>query len=331
MHNPQQANKENLHFQKWIVFVSVVLFVVKIWAWHITSSVAILTDALESTINMIAGFFGLYSLYLSSIPKDKNHPYGHGKIEFISASVEGVLISIAGLVILYESIQKIAEPTQITQLDYGLYLVFFTALINYFMGVIAIRKGKKNHSLALISSGKHLQSDTYSTFGIIIGLLILYFTNIQWLDSVIALIFGCVIVYTGYKIVKESISGIMDEVDEPLVRELADFLNEKRKDQWIDVHNLRIIKYGPTLHVDCHMTLPWYYNLVEGHQEVDDLEEVLREHFGNRVEVFVHIDACTPKMCEICPLTNCTQRAHAYKQRMTWTFDNISTNQRHKK
>lgn len=330
-----QANhiqsKENLQFQKWIVGVGILLFVIKLLAWQLTSSVAILTDALESTINVIAGLFGLYSLYLSSLPKDQNHPYGHGKIEFISASVEGVLICFAGLVIVYEAVMRMNHPTQIQQLDYGIFLVFSTALINYFLGYYAVKKGKKNHSLALISSGKHLQTDTYSTFGIILGLMILYILEVAWIDSAIALIFAGFILYTGYKIIKESVSGIMDEADEVLIEELVLFLNENRKQEWIDIHNLRIIKYGATLHIDCHMTLPWYYNLIEGHKEVDALEELLQNHFGNRVEVFVHIDPCVPDACEICQKKDCFYRQKEQKEIISWTLQNVSTNQKHRK
>src|SRR5690606_14686668 len=146
--------------------------------------------------------------------------YGHGKVEFISASIEGALITIAGVVIVYEAIGELQNPKTIEKLDLGLILICLTAVINYVLGYFAIQKGKKNNSLALIASGKHLQTDTYSTIGIIIGLVILYFTKISWIDSVTALIFAGFIIYTGYKIVRESISGIMDETDELLLKEV---------------------------------------------------------------------------------------------------------------
>src|SRR5690606_23164735 len=289
----------NFKFQRIIAVVGVLLFLIKVYAWYKTDSVAILTDALESTINVIAGFIGLYSLYLSSLPRDQNHPYGHGKVEFISASIEGALISIAGVVIIYEAINKLQYPNTVEQLDLGLILVAFTAVINYVLGFYAIKKGKKNNSLALIASGKHLQTDTYSTIGIIIGLIILYFTKIACIDSVTALIFAGFIIYTGYKILRESISGIMDETDELLLKEVVGFLNEERRPNWIDLHNLRIIKYGSTLHFDCHMTVPWYFNIEEGHKEVEALEATVINHFGDRIELFVHLDACKEYSCKI--------------------------------
>jgi len=323
-----QAN-ENFKFQRIIAIVGVVLFLVKLYAWYQTNSVAILTDALESTINVIAGLIGLYSLYLSSLPKDHNHPYGHGKVEFISASIEGALITIAGVVIIYEAVSELQNPKTIEKLDLGLILVALTAVMNYVLGFYAIKKGKKNNSLALIASGKHLQTDTYSTIGIIIGLIILYFTEISWIDSVTALIFAGFIIYTGYKIVRESISGIMDETDELLLKEVVDYLSEERRENWIDLHNLRIIKYGSTLHFDCHMTVPWYFNIEEGHKEVDALEDAVKNHFGDRIELFVHLDACKEYSCNICSKTDCPVRKHPFQEKIKWTMQNVSLNKKH--
>ena len=323
-----QAN-ENFKFQRIIAIVGIILFLVKLYAWYQTNSVAILTDALESTINVIAGLIGLYSLYLSSLPKDHNHPYGHGKVEFISASIEGALITIAGVVIVYEAVSELQNPKTIEKLDLGLILVSLTAVINYVLGFYAIKKGKKNNSLALIASGKHLQTDTYSTIGIIIGLIILYFTEISWIDSVTALIFAGFIIYTGYKIVRESISGIMDETDELLLKEVVDYLSEERRENWIDLHNLRIIKYGSTLHFDCHMTVPWYFNIEEGHKEVDALEDAVKNHFGDRIELFVHLDACKEYSCNICSKTDCPVRKHPFQEKIKWTMQNVSLNKKH--
>ncbi len=323
-----QAN-ENFKFQRIIAIVGIILFLVKLYAWYQTNSVAILTDALESTINVIAGLIGLYSLYLSSLPRDQNHPYGHGKVEFISASLEGALISIAGVVIIYEAINKLQNPHTVEQLNLGLILVAFTAVINYILGFYAIKKGKKNNSLALIASGKHLQTDTYSTIGIIIGLIILYFTKIAWIDSVTALIFAGFIIYTGYKILRESISGIKDETDELLLKVVVGFLNEERRPNWIDLHNLRIIKYGSTLHFDCHMTVPWYFNIEEGHKEVEALEATVINHFGDRIELFVHLDACKEYSCKICTKTECPVRQHPFEEKVEWTIENVSLNKKH--
>lgn len=327
--NSITKNNDSLKFQKVIVLVGILLLVIKFVAWYATSSVAILTDALESIVNVISGLIGLYSLYLSALPKDKNHPYGHGKVEFISAFIEGGLIAVAGIIIIYEAIGSLRNHVVVTEIDYGIYLVAFTALVNYILGYIAVKKGKKNHSLALISSGKHLQSDTYTTAGIVLGLIVIQITQILWLDAVVAFLFAGLIIFTGYKIIREAISGIMDETDEKLMDEVVDLLNKNRRQNWIDLHNLRIIKYGSTLHFDCHMTVPWYFNIQEGHEEVDKLEDLVKNYFGDRVEFFVHLDACKSYSCLICSKTGCPVRQQAFVQQITWTTDNVCKNQKH--
>jgi cation diffusion facilitator family transporter len=153
-------------------------------------------------------------------------------------------------------------------------------------------KGKKNNSLALVASGRHLQSDSYSTLGIIAGLVLIYFTGYKWIDPIVAIIFGLLIIYTGYKILRPSIAGIMDEADKKLLDELAVMLNKNRRENWVDLHNLRVIKYGSILHIDCHLTVPWYLNVHEAHREVDALSALVKQHYGESVELFVHSDGC---------------------------------------
>ncbi|NTU58664.1 MAG: cation transporter [Chlorobiaceae bacterium] len=322
--------KENYNFQKIIAVTGVILFIIKLAAWHITGSVAILTDALESTVNVVSAFIGLYSLYLSSIPRDDNHPYGHGKVEFISAAIEGTLITGAGLLIIFEAVKNLQDPHPIGKLDYGIILISITAVINYLIGAIAVKKGSKNSSLALIASGKHLQSDTYSTIGIIIGLIILYFTGLPWLDSAVALLFAMLIVYTGYKIVRDSIRGIMDEADEELLKKMVDLLQSNRVENWIDLHNTRIIKYGNTLHLDCHLTVPWYLNVHEAHNEIEKLSKLVNDNFGESIEFSVHTDGCLEYSCEICKKNECAVRKKEYRGQINWTVGNISKNHKHK-
>lgn len=137
----------------------------------------------------MAGFIGVYSLYISAKPIDRDHPYGHGKAEFISAAIEGTMISIAGLIIIYEALNNLLHPHVIKKLDYGIMLTAATALINYIAGYYCVKTGKKNNSLALISSGKHLQSDTWTTLGIVCGLILMLVTKLTWVDSAVAILF----------------------------------------------------------------------------------------------------------------------------------------------
>lgn len=324
-----QKAQHNLRVQKRIALVSVVLFIVKLVAWYLTSSVAILTDALESIVNVVAGLIGVYSLYISAKPKDHDHPYGHGKVEFISAAIEGTLITIAGFIIIYESINNLIHPHIIQRLDYGIILVAGTALINYISGALCIKTGKKNNSLALMASGKHLQSDTWSTVGIIIGLVLILFTHINWIDSAVAMIFSFIIIFTGYKIVRSSVAGIMDEADAELLNKLVLMLNQHRRENWIDLHNLRIIKYGGTIHLDCHLTVPWYLNVHEAHMEIDELSGLVKKEYGESVELFVHSDGCLDFSCSICTKTDCQVRKHPFEMKIAWTMKNISSNKKH--
>jgi cation diffusion facilitator family transporter len=324
-----QTAQQNLKVQKIITVIAIVLFVVKLIAWYLTQSVAILTDALESIVNVIAALIGLYSLYVSAKPKDYDHPYGHGKAEFISAAIEGTLIAVAGFVIIYEAIINLLHPHTIKKLDYGIALVATTAVINYVAGYFCIKTGKKNNSLALQSSGKHLQTDTWSTVGIIVGLLLLLLTKYNWIDSAVAMLFAFIIIYTGYKIIRTSVAGIMDEADEELLKKMIGMLNENRSENWIDLHNLRIIKYGGTIHVDCHLTVPWYLNVHEAHHEIDRLAALVKKEYGESVELFVHSDGCLDFSCNICQKQNCTVRKHPFIKKIEWTIENVSTNNKH--
>ena len=321
--------QQNFRVQQWVAFLSVLILVIKFVAYYSTHSVAILTDALESIVNVTAGFIGLYSLYVAAKPRDTDHPYGHGKAEFLSAAVEGTLIAAAGAIILYKAIQNLITPVQLHQLDTGIWLVAVSAVANFIIGYFCLRIGKKNQSIALVASGRHLQSDTLSTIGIIAGLILLYFTGLSWIDSVVAIIFGVLIMITGYHILRKSIAGIMDEADSDLLSRLVTLLNNNRQVNWIDLHNLRVIKYGSVLHLDCHLTVPWYLNVHEAHREIDDLANLVRKEFGESLELFVHNDGCLPFSCRICKKADCRERLNNFEQEITWTLDNISTNKKH--
>ena len=324
-----KTQQQNLNIQKWIAAISVVLLAVKFLAYFLTHSVAILTDALESIVNVAAGFIGLYSLYISAKPRDINHPYGHGKAEFLSAAVEGTLILSAGAIIIYKAIQHFIFPVPIHSIDKGMILVGITGLVNLGVGFLGFRYGKRNQSLALIASGRHLISDSYSTFGIVAGLLLISFTKLVWIDSAIAIVFGAIIIYTGYKIVRRSIAGIMDEADEELLEKMVHILNANRKENWVDLHNLRVIKYGSILHVDCHLTVPWYLNVNEAHAEIEALGSLIKKEFGESLELFVHSDGCLYVQCPICLKSDCYVRHHPFEKKIKWSLENILSDKKH--
>ena len=315
--------------QKWVASISVLLLLVKFAAYYLTHSVAVLTDALESIVNVSAGFIGLYSLWVSSKPRDADHPYGHGKADFLSAAIEGTMIGAAGAIILYKAVQHIIDPVALKEIDLGILLVSVTAIVNLIVGLLCLRTGRKNKSAALIASGHHLLSDTWSTIGIVAGLGLLYFTKIAWIDSAVAFVFGLYIIWTGYKILRSSIAGIMDEADMEILENMVRLLNANRRENWIDLHNLRVIKYGSVLHVDCHLTVPWYHNVAAAHREIEALAILIQKEYGQSLELFVHNDPCLPISCPICAKADCRERQHDFQKRVEWTLENISENKKH--
>jgi cation diffusion facilitator family transporter len=302
---------------------------VKFIAWYFTHSLVILSDALESIINVAGSAFAWYSIYLSAKPRDEEHPYGHGKIEFISSAIEGVLISLAGIMILYKAFTHLFLPHQLHDLDLGLYLIASTGVVNYILGIWSIKQGKKINSPILISSGAHLKSDTYSTLGLLLGIVLIIVTGLNWIDSVTAIIFAFVIIYTGYRIVRKSVSGIMDESDQLVINEIVDLLNEKRKVEWIDVHNMRVINYAGFYHIDCHLTVPFYINVNEAHAILDTLTDVVSDYFNQRVEFFVHIDGCVFQQCKICQIKDCKERKSDFVKRIEWNEVQLISNKKH--
>jgi cation diffusion facilitator family transporter len=236
---------------------------------------------------------------------------------------------VAGFIIIYEAVYNFIHPHVVSKIDFGILLVALTGAINFVVGTISIRKGRANNSLALIASGKHLQSDTYSTIGIIAALALIYFTRLTWMDSAVSIILAFIIIYTGYRILRASIAGIMDETDEKLLGKMVGYLNANRRENWIDLHNLRVIKYGGVLHVDCHLTVPWYLNVLEAHREIDAFSELIRKEFGESLELFVHSDACLDFSCNICSKTDCAVRKHPFRKRVEWKLKNVQPNKKH--
>ena len=322
-----------VRIQRIIVLLSIVLFAGKLLAWWLTHSVTILTDALEGIVNMVAGILGLYSVTLAARPRDTNHPYGHGKAEFITAAIEGTLIMIAGLAIIYEGITHLLHPGALNNLDLGLYIVAAVGLFNYMAGLYAIKKGKEYHSMVLQGAGSHLVTDAYSTAAILIGLTILLLTNNRWpwLDSAVALVFALITLITGYKILRRSLAGMMDEMDMKTLEKVIDVVQKNRKDQWVDLHNLRVTQYGSLMHIDAHLTLPWYLQVADADKEIHALEDLIRTGFNNEVELFIHIDGCMPYQCKLCSMPDCPVRQEPLTAKLEWNIENLWTDAKHGK
>ena len=324
---------ENYNYQKIVVVIGALLLITKFVAYFITNSVAIFTDAVESIVNVVAGGIGLYALYLSALPADKNHPFGHGKIELVSATLEGGMIAVAGALIIMEAVKDLIDPKELSSLDYGLILIILAAAVNFIVGNIALRKGKKNRSIALEASGKHLITDTFSSTGIVLGLSIVYIGNIygydfQILDPIMALAFGSFIIITGAGVMKKAIDGIMDKADTDILEKTVACLNENRSDTWIDIHNLRVVKYGSSLHIDMHVTLPFDMSISDIEKENSCLHRSIASTFGDSVDLTMMPEPCKEFSCAHCK-KDCGSRRADFIESINWSVDLLAQEHQH--
>lgn len=309
--------------------ISVALMVSKFIAYYATYSSAILTDALESIINVVASGFAFYAVYLASQPKDMNHPYGHGKIEFFSAGLEGVLIVMASVFIIFHAIQGFFNPQPITDLKLGLLIIGSGTIINYSLGYFIEKEGIIQNSPTLMADGTHLKLDALSGLILVAAVILIILTNALWIDAAASIIFALFMALSGIKIIRKSIGGLMDETNEEVLNKVVGILKTHQKDEWIDIHNLRIQAYGADLHIDCHLTLPNYWNLEKVHDTVHEFEEILGEEFSSNVEIFIHTDPCLPNCCSHCKIQACPIRQVPQTKTIHWNKYNLSLNQKH--
>lgn len=324
----QDRSKEGIRFQWIVLVVGIALCGMKFFGFWITSSVSILTDAIESIVNVLAATVGLYALYISSKPRDRDHPFGHGNVELLSSTFEGGLIAAAGGIIICESFMRILNPEPLTDLTVGITIVAIALVANFIVGYGAIAKGKKNNSPALVASGKHLCSDSLSSVGILIGLGIIVvldkFFNIEalWIDGVVALIFGVIILYVGAKVVYGSIGDTMGKIDESVIDKVVGTLNEHRHEHWVDVHALRVMKIGPTYHVDIHVVFPGTMTIDEQQNEIAEVLHSFHDIYGDSVDLTIMGDSCNKRHCTHCNF-ECSQRVEAFVEIKQWTVDSV--------
>ncbi|MFA6083015.1 cation diffusion facilitator family transporter [Mucilaginibacter sp.] len=311
------------------LITGVVLMVMKFLAYFLTNSNFVLTDAAESIVNVVASSFAFFSIYLAAQPRDENHPYGHGKVEYFSVFIEGSLIGIAGIIIIIKSTYSIFYPQVIHDLLLGAGIIGVTGVINGLLGYYMIIKGKSLPSITIEADGRHLLTDMVTSCGLVIGLLLIHFTKILWLDSALSILVGVYILYTGYKLIRRSVAGLMDETDFIIISNVVKVLGEQRRDEWIDIHNLRAQKYGSELHIDCHLTLPNYFDLNRVHQEVKLVDKLINTKAGIRTELFIHTDPCLPYCCHYCSMPNCPIRSEAKTEEIPWTMDKVMRNKKH--
>ena len=321
--------RSEIRLQAWLVGLGVLLMGGKLLAWQLTGSHAILSDAAESLVNVLAGGFTWYSLVLSARPRDLNHPYGHGKIEFLAAGIEGALLALAGLLIVANATVGLFEKHELKALDWGLTITAVAGAINFGLGSWARKRAAKTHSLPLEAGGKHLQADGYTTAGLLMGLGLVWLTGWNWLDALVALLFGLFLCYTAWGILQPSMAGIMDEADEQLLGRVAEVLQQNRQADWVDFHNMRMIRYGRMLHVDAHLTLPRYYSVEQAHEAMDRIDKLVTAEFGRQMEFFIHVDPCLPIGCGICSKTDCPVRSIPFAASLDWELPLLMQNKKH--
>jgi cation diffusion facilitator family transporter len=309
--------------------ISLLIMAVKFYAYYLSGSTTLLTDALESIVNVVAGAFAYYSIYLASLPKDLNHPYGHGKIEFFASGLEGVLILLASAYIFLHASQHLLAKPQIEKLDIGLLISLSSAVVNGILGYFLVSKGTQEHSPALIADGKHLTLDAYSGLFVAFSLFLTLLTGWFWIDSLASLIFAFVMCWQGVKLIRSSVAALMDETNPKVFQEVIDCIISNQKVEWIDLHNLRVQQYGGDLHIDCHLTLPRYWDLNRVHDEIHYFEKVLGEVLPTNIEIFVHTDPCIDECCSHCNVPNCPIRKIPFANKVEWNGINLALNQKH--
>lgn len=324
-----EAPLVNVRLQAGVLLAGILLMLVKFVAWHLTRSNAVLSDALESIVNVAAGGFALYSLMLAAKPRDREHPYGHGKVEFISAALEGSLVALAGGLIIYRAIDAWLTGVEIHALGIGTLMIAGSGAANLALGLVLRKRGRRAHSLTMEAGGVHLLSDAWSSAALVLGLVVIQLTGLLWLDSLFAIGFAIFIIWQGIRMVRRSVGGIMDETDMAVADELVRIIDTNRRPEWIDIHNFRVIKFGSTLHIDCHVTLPWYFTLERAHDEISELDALVNRNSGREVEFFIHMDPCIPTSCPICRIMDCPVREAPFVKRIPWTLATVLANTKH--
>jgi cation diffusion facilitator family transporter len=304
--------------------VGSVLLAVKFYAWWMTRSTAVYSDAMESIVNVVAAAFALGAILFAARPADSNHPYGHGKIEFFTAVFEGGLVAFAAVMILYEGCVALVRGPEIRELNTGLVLVMGAGFGNLLLGLYLVSVGKRTHSPALVGDGKHVLSDFWTSVGILAGLLLVKATGLLWLDPVIAILVGALLCVAGVRLVRQAAGGLLDEEDPELMEGLASVLSRVPPDLAIEFHETRAIRNGAFVHVDSHVVVPEFWTVERGHDASEDMERRVLSGWNRRGEIFFHLDPCRRAYCARCEVKDCPVRAAAFAARPPVTRESIA-------
>jgi cation diffusion facilitator family transporter len=307
----------------------ILILVIKFYAAVLTNSSALRSDALEGTVNVLAAAFGLGSIIFAEKPADRDHPYGHGKIEYFSSAFEGGLISLAGFLILVDTVIRFLHHQVPSDLGFGLKLSVFSGMMNGVMGILIYRVGKKHQSQVLVADGIHLLSDLVTTVALTIGLLVVYFTHIYWIDPMLAIGIAIFLFKTGYSLVDTSAKALLDAENPDILQSIVDQMNFLPRGEVITAHGLKAQQFGRDTHVDLHVVVPEYITIKEAHAEADLIAGTLRDRLGHNSVVHTHIDPCERDFCEECPVEDCPIRANGFHQIKPFTLESLTDPGKH--
>ena len=301
------------------IAVGVILLIIKFAAYWLTGSAAVLSDALESIINVVASGFAFLSIAISARPPDETHPYGHGKIEFFSAGFEGALIVIAAIAIIWTAVPAFFHPKELPGLDIALVLLVIGGVVNWLLGSYLIRSGRKANSATLVADGKHVQTDAFTSAGVIIGLALVWVTGWYWLDPLVAVLVALNILRSGYHLLDEAVGGLMDKAEPAFLTQVAETLQRLRRPEWIAPHHLRSWRSGAVRFIDFHLVVPCYWKIYQAHAIQKEIEAALLEALDTPGQVVIHFDPCSPDYCPICAVKDCPIRSAPFREQTVWT------------
>ena len=269
---------------------AVLTILLKFTAYYLTGSVGLLSDALESGVNLVAAIIALIVLTVAAHPPDAEHAYGHDKAEYFSSGVEGVLIVIAAGTIAFSAVQRLFNLQPLEQVGIGLVVSVVAAILNGVVARVLLRAGRKNDSVTLIADSKHLMTDVWTSGGVVLAVAAVFFTGWLWLDPVIAIVVAVQIVFSGVRLVRESVMGLMDSAlpAEELGRVTA-VLDQYQQQREIEYHALRTRQAGAQRFISVHVQVPGQWTVQEGHNLVEVMERDLRAVI-NPVSILVHIE-----------------------------------------
>lgn len=287
----KESDQKDMNFSMRLSFVvGLFMLITKVYAYFITGSAAILSDAAESVIHVFAVGFAAYSMWLSLKPADHDHLYGHDKVSFFSAGFEGAMIIIASCFIIYESIYKMIYGFELVNVNSGMLYMFMAVLTNLLLSIFLIRKGKKYRSIILEANGKHILTDCWTSLGVIIALICVQMTGISFFDPLIAICIGVNILWTGSGLLKKGVNGLMDTSDKKMHRTIEQILTKITKEKSLAFHNLKDRVSGYTVFIEFHLLFPNDISLENAHDIASEIESSLKQSIDMKTEILTHLE-----------------------------------------